>query len=124
MSRWLFAPSSRVKALRGLAIVVIAGLLLGCRSVGTQKFVAFAPKQIAKLESVSRNVVDVRCKVLTVQADYSFGENLHLLARMPKRTKFDIDLEVERVVKGEVHEPIYVHWLQSPTRTQCRVLGI
>jgi hypothetical protein len=107
-----------------VVIFMVPSFLTGCRSVGTQKFVVFAPKQAAKLDSASRNVVDVRCKVLTVQADYSFWENLHMLAPMPNRTKFDVNFEIERVVKGDAARPIYVHWLRNPTPAQCRVLGI
>src|SRR5213080_2249950 len=109
---------------RILTIAAATCALLGCRGVGTQQFVAFAPDQPAKLESASPNVVDVRCKVSEVRADYNLWENLHMLAPMPNRTKFDVNLEVERVVKGEARNPIYVHWLRSPTESQCRTLRI
>ena len=107
-----------------VAILMVPCLLTGCRSVGTQKFVAFTPEQTAQLESTSRNVVDVRCNTLMVQADYNLWENMHWSAPVPKRVKLDVNFEIEGVVKGEARRLISVHWLRSPTPEQGRVLGV
>ena len=59
------------------------------------------------------------------RADYSFCENLRMLAPTPKRTKLDVTLQVERVVKGEfVDQTLQLHWLRGPTQEQSETLGI
>jgi hypothetical protein len=109
-----------------LAFVLSGGLLLtGCRGMGTQQFTAFAPAQSHELESSSRIVLDVICTQLWEQADYNLRENLSMLAPQPKQWKFDMTLQVERVVKGEFDDKtLQLHWLREPTKEQYESLGI
>jgi hypothetical protein len=100
-------------------------MLLGCRGAGTQRFTAFAPSQTAELSAASCTVLDVRCVPVLARADYSLGENLHMLAPMPQRMKLDATFHVERVLKGTCPDAtLPVHWLRSPTAEQSATLGI
>jgi hypothetical protein len=109
-----------------LALVLSCGLFFtGCRSIGTQRFTAFAPAQSHELETSSRIVLDVTCRQQMAQADYDLHENLSMLAPKPDRWKLDLTLQVERVVKGEFDgQTIQLHWLREPTKEQCELLGI
>ena len=111
-----------------LVLVLSGGLLLmftGCRGMGTQSFTAFAPAQSSELESSSRIVLDVICTQFWARADYNLPENLSVGAPMPKHWKYDMALQVERVVKGEFDEKtIKIHWLCEPTIEQRNSLGI
>ncbi|MDB6032622.1 MAG: hypothetical protein JWM16_2960 [Verrucomicrobiales bacterium] len=100
-------------------------LLTGCRGIGTQRFTAFAPSQAQELARFSRTVLDVRCVQVMGRADYSLCENLHMLAPIPKRTKLDVTLQVQQVLKGEfVGERLQLHWLRSPSKQQSGTLRI
>jgi hypothetical protein len=118
--------ASQPKLLLCLALVLSGGLLFtGCRGMGTQQFTAFAPVQSHELETSSRIVLDVTCTQLWKQADYDLWENLSMLAPQPKRWKYDMTLQVERVVKGEFDEKtIQIRWLREPTIEQRNSLGI
>jgi hypothetical protein len=109
-----------------LALVLSGGLFgTGCRSVGTQSFTAFAPAQSHELEASSRIVLDVTCRQQTEQADYNLWENFPMLAPIPKHWKYDMTLQVERVVKGEFDDKtLELHWLREPTKEQYESLGI
>ena len=109
-----------------LALVLSGGLLLtGCRGIGTQQFTAFAPAQSHELETSSRIVLDVMCRMQTAKADYNLRENLTMLAPMPKHWKYDMTLQVERVVKGEFDDKtLELHWLREPTKEQYESFGI
>jgi hypothetical protein len=88
------------KLLLGLALVLSCGLLLtGCRGMGTQQFTAFAPVQSHEMETSSRIVLDVTGQLQWEQADYNLWENLSMPAPKPKHWKYDMTLQVERVVK-------------------------
>jgi len=111
------------KALMALPWLIL--LLAGCRGVGTQRFTAFAPCQAQVLVTSSRTVLDVRCANLTEWADYSFWENLQMLAPTPKRWKLEMTLQVERVVAGDFGgQTLHLHWLRHPTQEQSETLGI
>ena len=114
------------KLLFCLALVLSGGLFFtGCRSIGTQRFTAFAPAQSHELETSSRIVLDVMCQMQTVEADYNLRENLSMLAPQPKHWKYDTTLQVERVVKGEfADKTLELHWLREPTKEQYDSLGI
>ncbi len=109
-----------------LALVLGGGLLFtGCRGMGTQQFTAFAPAQSHELEISSRIVLDVMCRMQTAKADYNLRENLSMLAPTPKHWKYDMTLQVERVVKGEFDDKtLELHWLREPTKEQYKSLGI
>jgi hypothetical protein len=109
-----------------LALVLSGGLMFdGCRGMGTQSFTAFAPAQTHKLESSSQIVLDVICSNVMARADYNLRENLSMLAPQPKRWKYDMTLQVERVVKGEFEEKtLEIHGLREPTKEQYNSLGI
>ena len=48
-----------------------------------------------------------------------------MLAPTPKRTKLDVTLQVEQVVRGEfLDHTLQLHWLRSPTEEQSKMLGI
>jgi hypothetical protein len=113
------------KLILGLALVLSGGLLFtGCRGMGTQSFTAFAPAQAHELETSSQTVLDVTRTQLWKLADYNLWENLSMLAPMPKRWKYDMTLQVERVVKGEFDEKtLQLHWLREPTSEQRSLLG-
>jgi hypothetical protein len=106
-----------------LALVLSVGLFfIGCRGIGTQQF---TPAQSHKLETSSHIVLDVVCVGEMKSADYNLHENLSMLAPMPKHWKYDMTLQVERVVKGEFDDKtIQLHWLREPTKEQCESLGI
>lgn len=108
-----------------LALVLSGGLfLVGCRGIGTQRFTPLAPAQSHVLETSSSVVLDVTCTQVWMQADYNMWENLSMLAPEPKRWKYDMTLQVERVVKGEFKEKtLKIHWLREPTKEQCESLG-
>jgi len=114
------------KLLPCLALVLSGGLFFtGCRGMGTQQFTAFAPAQSHELETSSRIVLDVTCTQLWKLADYDLRENLSMLAPPPKRWKYDMTLQVERVVKGEFDDKtLELHWLREPTKEQYESLGI
>lgn len=114
------------KLLFGLALALGGGLLFtGCRSMGTQSFTAFAPAQAHELEASSQTVLDVTCAQLWKRADYNLWENLSFGAPMPKRWKYDMTLQVERVVKGEFDEKtLQLHGLREPTSEQRSLLGV
>ncbi len=60
-----------------------------------------------------------------MKADYDLRENLSMLAPMPKHWKYDMTLQVERVVKGEFDDKtLELHWLREPTKEQYESLGI
>jgi hypothetical protein len=100
-------------------------LLMGCSGVGTQQFTAFAPAQSHELETSSRIVLDVTGWLQWTKADYDLRENLSMLAPMPKHWKYDMTLQVERVVKGEFDDKtLELHWLREPTKEQYESLGI
>ncbi len=106
-------------------LIILLPLLIGCRGMGTHRFTAFAPSQTHELAQSSRVLLDVRCTNVTVRADYNLWENLHMLAPMPKRWKFDMTLLVERVVEGEFREQsLQLHWLRNPTPEQKETLGL
>jgi hypothetical protein len=109
-----------------LALTLSGGLfLIGCRGMGTQKFTAFAPSQSRELETSSRIVLDVTGRLQWMQADYNLRENLSMLAPKPKHWKYDMTLQVERVVKGEFDDKtLELHWLREPTQKQYESLGI
>ena len=109
-----------------LALVLSGGLLLtGCRGMGTQSFTAIAPAQAQELEASSQTVLDVTCIQLSKQGDFNLRENLSMLAPTPKRWKYDMTLQVERVVKGEFNEKtIQLHCLREPTTEQRSLLGV
>ena len=109
-----------------LALVLSGGLsLTGCRGMGTQQFTAFAPTQSHELETSSRIVLDVTGRLQWTKADYDLRENLSMLAPMPKHWKYDMTLQVERVVKGEFDDKtLELHWLREPTKEQYESLGI
>ena len=109
-----------------LALVLSGGLLLtGCRGMGTQQFTAFAPTQSYELETSSRIVLDVTCRGQWAWADYNLWENLSVGAPIPKRWKYDMTLQVERVVKGEFDDKtLELRWLREPTKEQYESLGI
>ena len=109
-----------------LTLALIGSLLLtGCHGLGTQRFTAFAPAQSSKLETSSRIVLDVTSHVQTAQADYNLRENLSMLAPRPRYWKYDITLQVDRVVKGEFGDKtLQLHWLREPTKEQSDTLGI
>lgn len=110
----------------GLVIFLCGGLLFtGCRGVGTQSFTAFAPAQAHELEASSQTVLDVTCTQLWQWADYNLWENLSMLAPRPKHWKYDMTLEVERVVKGGFDEKtIQLHGLREPSSEQRSLLGV
>lgn len=116
------------KILLCLALVLssfLLAVLTGCRGMGTQRFVAFAPSQTRELETSSQTVLDVTCKLDSARADYNLRENLSMLAPSAKRWKLDATLQTERVVKGKFDEKtLQLHWLRDPTQDQCDVLGI
>ena len=114
------------KLLLSLALVLCSGLVFtGCRGVGTQSFTAVAPAQARELESSGQTVLDVTCIQLTELADYNLWEDLSMLALRPKRRKYDMTLQVERVVKGEFAErTLQLHWLREPTSEQLSLLGV
>lgn len=59
------------------------------------------------------------------EADYNLRENLSMLAPQPKHWKYDMTLQVERVVKGEfAGKTLELHWLREPTKEQYDSLGI
>jgi hypothetical protein len=109
-----------------LALVLSGGLFLtSCRGIGTQRFTAFAPGQSHQLETSSRIVLDVTSRLQWTKADYDLWENLSMLAPMPKHWKYDMTLQVERVVKGEFDDKtLELHWLREPTKEQYESLGI
>jgi hypothetical protein len=119
---------SKTKLILCLALVLSGGSLLmftGCRGMGTQQFTAFAPVQSHEMETSSRIVLDVICTQLWEQADYNLRENLSMLAPQPKQWKYDLTLQVERVVKGEFDDTtLQLHWLREPTKEQSDLLGI
>jgi hypothetical protein len=93
--------------------------------MGTQRFTAFASSQAQELAISSRTVLDIKCAHVMGRADYSLCENLHMLAPIPKRTKLDVTLQVERVVEGEFSDQtLQLHWLRNPTHEQSEMLGI
>ena len=116
------------KLILGLALILsnfALTMLTGCRGMGTQRFVAFAPSQARELETSSRTVLDVTCTYDSARADYNLRENLSMIAPYPKRWKMNATLHVERVVKGKFDEKmLQLHWLRDPTLDQCEVLGI
>jgi hypothetical protein len=114
------------KLLLRLALVLSGGLFCtGCRGIGTQRFTAFAPAQTHELGTSSRIVLDVTGRQQWKIADYSLWENLSMLAPMPKHWKYDMTLQVERVVKGEFDDKtLELHWLREPTKEQYDSLGI
>ncbi|MEI9865430.1 MAG: hypothetical protein WDN00_12925 [Limisphaerales bacterium] len=60
-----------------------------------------------------------------VLADYSLWENMQMLAPKPKRYKFEMTVQVERVVQGEFDaQSICIRWLHTPTQQQRETLGI
>ncbi len=111
-----------------LTLVVSYSLILifiGCRGMGTQSFTAFAPEQAGELESSSQTMLDVTCTQFWKRADYNLQENLSMLAPMTKHWKYDMTLQVERVIKGEYKgTTLQLHWLREPTSEQCDLLGI
>ena len=109
-----------------LALVLSGGLFCtGCRGIGTQRFMAFAPAQSHDLETSSRVVLDVICRQQMANADYNLWENLSMLAPNSKHWKYDMTLQVERVVKGEFEDKtLELHWLREPTKEQYDSLGI
>jgi len=109
-----------------LALVLSGGLFsTGCRGIGTQQFTAFAPAQSHEMETSSRIVLDVACRQQMAMADYNLWENLSIGAPIPKHWKYDMTLQVERVVKGEFDEKtLEFHWLSEPTQEQYVSLGI
>jgi hypothetical protein len=109
-----------------LALVLCGGLLLtGCHGLGTQRFTAFAPAQSSQLETSSRVVLDVTSHAETARPDYNLNENLSMLAPMPRYWKYDVTLQVERVVKGEFGGgTVQLHWLREPTIEQYGTLGM
>jgi hypothetical protein len=110
---------------RLLLVPCLVLVVTGCRGIGTQRFTAFAPSQGQELAESSRVVLDGKCAINVTRADYSLCENLHMLAPMPKRWKFDMTLSVDSVVKGEFGEQtLQLHWLRNPTQTQSKTLGI
>jgi hypothetical protein len=119
-------PNMKSKLILCLALVLSAGLLLtGCRGIGTQRFKAFAPAQSHELETSSRIVLDVTGQLQWEQADYDLWENLSMLASTPKHRKYDMTLQIERVVKGEFDDKtLQLHWLREPTKEQYESLGI
>jgi hypothetical protein len=121
-----FIETMKPKLLLCLALVLSGGLVFtGCRGIGTQQFTAFAPAQSHKLETSSHIVLDVTCTEIWKWADYNLWENLSVGAPMPKHWKYDMTLQVERVVKGEFHEKtLELHWLREPTKEQYESLGI
>jgi hypothetical protein len=122
----LLDAKMKPKLILCLALVLSGGLFgTGCRSVGTQSFTAFAPAQSHELETSSRIVLDVTCRQQTEQADYNLWENFPMLAPIPKHWKYDMTLQVERVVKGEFDDKtLELHWLREPTKEQYESLGI
>lgn len=113
------------KLLFSFALVLVGGFLMGCRSMGTQPFRAFAPAQSQELEASSRVVLDVTCRQQMAKADYTLRENLSMLAPQPKHWKYDMTLQVERVVKGKFEDKtIQLHSLREPTKEQYDLLGI
>jgi hypothetical protein len=109
-----------------LALVLGGGLFCtGCRGIGTQQFTAFAPAQSHELETSSRIVLDVVFEQQMAEADYNLWENLQIGAPIPKRWKYDMTLQVERVVKGNFDEKtIQLHSLREPTGKQLDSLGV
>jgi len=109
-----------------LSLVLSGGLLFtSCRGMGTQRFTAISPPQSHELDTSSRIVLDVVCTQVWKRADYNLWENLSMLAPMPKHWKYDITLQVERVVKGEFDDKtLQLHWLREPTKEQYDSLGI
>ncbi len=109
-----------------LALVLGGGLFgTGCRGMGTQQFTAFAPAQSHELETSSHIVLDVTCQQQTVKGDYNLWENLQIGAPIPKRWKYDMTLQVERVVKGDFDEKtVQLYSLREPTGQQLDSLGI
>jgi len=114
------------KLLLILALVLSGGFILtGCRGMGTQSFIVIAPAQAQELEASSQTVLDVTCIRQTKRADYNLWENLSMLAPTPKCLKYDMTLQVERVVKGEFNEKtLQLHWLREPTSEQRGLLGV
>src|SRR5690349_14828144 len=114
------------KLLLGLALVLSGGLLFtGCRGMGTQSYKVLAPAQAHELAASSQTVLDVTCSNVLAQADYNLWENLSMLAPMAKYWKYDMTLQVERVVKGDFDEKtIELHCLREPTRDQRSLLGV
>jgi hypothetical protein len=113
------------KLILGLALVLSGGLLFtGCRGMGTQSFTALAPAQAHELEDSSQTVLDVTRTQLWKLADYNLWENLSMLAPIPKHWKYDMTLQVERVVKGKFDEKtLQFHGLREPTSEQRSLLG-
>jgi hypothetical protein len=109
-----------------LALVLSGGLLFtGCRGIGTQRFTAFAPAQSHELEDSSHIVLDVTGRLKWTKADYNLRENLSMLAPIPKHWKYDMTLQVERVVKGAFDDKtLELHSLREPTKEQYDSLGI
>ena len=100
-------------------------MFTGCRGIGTQRFTAFAPVQSPELKISSRIVLDVTSRLQWVKADYNLRENLSMLSPKPKHWKYDMILQVERVVKGEFDDKtLQLHWLREPTKEQYESLGI
>ena len=93
--------------------------------MGTQQFTAFAPAQSYELENSSRIVLDVVFEQQMAEADYSLWENLQIGPPIPKRWKYDMTLQVERVVKGDFDEKtVQLHSLREPNGQQLDSLGI
>jgi hypothetical protein len=109
-----------------LVLVLSGSLFLTSGSgIGTQRFTAFAPAPSHELEISSHIVLDVTGQLHWMMADYDLWENLSMLAPMPKRWKYDLTLQVERVVKGEFDDKtLELHWLREPTKEQYESLGI
>jgi hypothetical protein len=116
------------KPIHYLVLVLCGSSILiftGCRGMGTQSFTAIAPAQSSELKASSQTVLDVICTEFWARADYNFMENLSMLAPQPKQWKYDMTLQVERVVKGEFDDTtLQLHWLREPTKEQYESLGI
>ena len=70
-------------------------------------------------------MLDVTSQLQWTKANYDFGENLSMLAPNPKHWKYDMTLQVARVVKGEFDDKTFeLHWLREPTKEQYESLGI
>lgn len=119
---WTKLKFMKSKLLLCFALVLF---LIGCRSIGTQRFTAFAPSQTSALENSSRIVLDVVPEIKMVKADYNLRENLSWGAPIPKHWKADVTLTVEHVVKGDfLEKTIELHDLREPTKEQSDLLGI
>jgi hypothetical protein len=77
------------------------------------------------LESSSQTLLDVTCTQIWKRADYNLWENLSIGATMPKHWKYDMTLQVDRVVKGEFDKKtVQLHRLREPTSEQRSLLGV